>query len=204
MDIYASDEEKAEEIKQWWRDNGLSIVMGVGLGVAGLFGFRYWEAQQVAANAEAAVAYDAVMSAENSTEAERLRTEFPDSIYATLSAFKTAQKSLQAGDMEASKTQLSWVIEHAELAAHKDLANLRLARILLTEGAYDDAIAIADSTTNAAFSSLFDEVRGDIYTAQENKSAAYAAYQSALSTADQARQLILQRKQDNVVVANER
>ena len=34
MDIYASDEEKGEDIKRWWRENGLSVIAGVILGVA--------------------------------------------------------------------------------------------------------------------------------------------------------------------------
>ena len=29
MDIYASDEEKSEAIKQWWRENGLAVAAGV-------------------------------------------------------------------------------------------------------------------------------------------------------------------------------
>ena len=46
MDLYASDEEKGEEIKQWWRDNGTSVVMGLVFAVAVFMGGRYWQANQ--------------------------------------------------------------------------------------------------------------------------------------------------------------
>lgn len=29
MDIYASDDEKGEAIKNWWRENGRSVITGV-------------------------------------------------------------------------------------------------------------------------------------------------------------------------------
>ena len=46
MDIYASDEEKGEEIKRWWRENGLSVMLGIAFGIAALVGGRYWLTQK--------------------------------------------------------------------------------------------------------------------------------------------------------------
>ena len=42
MDSYASEKEQIEALRAWWRKNGKGIVVGVVLGLTGLFGWRMW------------------------------------------------------------------------------------------------------------------------------------------------------------------
>ena len=42
MDIHRTEEEQVEAIKTWWKANGTSVIVGVVLGVAVIFGVRYW------------------------------------------------------------------------------------------------------------------------------------------------------------------
>ena len=210
MDIYASDEEKGEAIKQWWRNNGMSVAMGIALGFAAVGGMKYWQGQQETLKVEASKAYQVVMSAAESNDvamaeeqAKRLMTEFPESSYATLAAFKLAEQKVIGEDVASSKTYLQWVIENASLTGQADIARLRLTRLLVSESAFDDALALAEQSTSTAFASLFAEARGDIYAAQAKPTEAHAAYTTALEAADAGRQANLQLKLDNVVVANE-
>ena len=46
MDANLTDEERLEVIKKWWRENGSSIITGVVLGLAVLFGSKAWFAYQ--------------------------------------------------------------------------------------------------------------------------------------------------------------
>ena len=77
MDIYASDEEKAEAIKQWWRENGRSVFIGVILGIASIFGVRYWMNYQQVQTQQAAMIYQqAIVSVSNQdSEAAQASTE---------------------------------------------------------------------------------------------------------------------------------
>ena len=38
MEIYNSDEQQAEAIKEWWKENGKAILIGAALGLVGMFG----------------------------------------------------------------------------------------------------------------------------------------------------------------------
>ena len=46
MDANLTDEEKLELLKKWWKENGGSIITGVVLGLALLFGGKAWFAYQ--------------------------------------------------------------------------------------------------------------------------------------------------------------
>ena len=210
MDIYASDEEKGEAIKQWWRNNGLSVAMGVALGFAVVGGMKYWEGQQQTLKVEASKAYQVVVAAADSDDvamaeeqAKRLMAEFPESSYATLAAFKLAEQKVARADIASSKTYLQWIIDNASLDGQVDIARLRLTRLLTSESAFEEALALTQASTSSAFSSLYAEARGDVYTAQKNFTEAHTAYQTALDSADAGRKPSLQLKLDNVAVANE-
>ena len=49
------DQEQIEKLKRWWISNGLSVCLGLGLGVSAVLGWRLWE---VRAESRAAVASD--------------------------------------------------------------------------------------------------------------------------------------------------
>ncbi len=207
MDIYASDEEKGEEIKQWWRDNGTSVIIACVLGVSALFGSRYWVAHQNTQSESASSHYQQVVSLladDKKTEAEdatqKLLSEFSSTPYAVFSAFEMAKQSLNSNDLATAKTYLEWVMANAKLSGQVEIARLRLAQCLSTEADYQAALDLMDKSDSIAFSSLFSELRGDIYALQGEASQARAAYQSALLSMKQGepRQQLLQLKLDDM------
>lgn len=210
MDIYASDDEKGEEIKQWWRDNGLAVAVACVLVIAGIVGGRYWMAHNATQAEMASLRYQAVVNAtaeDNSKSAEdattQLLSEFTKTPYAVFSAFEMAKYSASNDDLTSTKTYLNWIIEHAKLSGQIDIARLRLAQILLAEKQYQEAINLTQQSSSPAFASLFSELRGDIYAAQDQKQLASQAYQTALLTLVQGepRQQVLQLKLDDVAVS---
>ena len=46
MDANLTDDEKLAELKKWWGENGGSIITGIVLGLAVLFGSKAWFAYQ--------------------------------------------------------------------------------------------------------------------------------------------------------------
>jgi predicted negative regulator of RcsB-dependent stress response len=212
MDIYASDEEKAEEIKQWWRDNGRSVIAGVVLGAIAVFGGRYWLNHQQVQAEQASVIFQqsAVNLSQNNTEGAKAATQelmsnYAGTAYAVFAALQMAESALNNNDFSSAKDYLYWVIENAELNSHQELARLRLARIFFTQSDYEQALEIISASQSAAFESLFAELRGDIQVATGDKQAAKAAYQQAIISlaVGEPRQRLLQMKIDDVAVANE-
>lgn len=209
MDIYASDDEKGEEIKQWWRDNGRAVIIGIVLSGSLIFSGRYWLNYQTTLTEQASLNYQqlaTLLTDGKKTEADekvqQLLSEFSSTPYAVFAAFDMAKKAVDLNDNEAAKANLQWIIDHAELTGHKALAQLRLSELLLSESKLDLAMELVKQPTSISFTSLFAEVQGDILVAQGKDSDARAAYQTAMMTLgqDQPRQNILQLKLDDVAI----
>lgn len=207
MDIYASDEEKGEEIKRWWRENGWSIIAYVALGIAAVVGGRYWLAQQqVAALTASSIYQQTIVELEQgnhdqaSTAADKLISEFASTPYAVFSALEMAKHSVANNELSQAKHYLEWVLANAELTGQREIARLRLAQVLLAEQQYDAALARIQETNNEAFKSLFDELKGDIYLAQGKIAEAATAYRAAMVGLDdnQPREIILKLKLDDI------
>lgn len=209
MDIYASDEEKSEAIKQWWRENGMAVVAGIALGIIAIFGSRYWFSYQVSQAEQAAGMYQqalVTMSAGDLQQAEttvsELQTEFSGTPYAAFAATEMATQLANKGDLAAAMQQLQWVVDNADLAAQRDLARLRLARLKMDDDDFEAALKLTEQAQTKGFTSLFAELQGDIYAAQDSAEQAYKAYQSALNTvsSNAPRYGLLEMKRDDVAV----
>ncbi|MBT4452093.1 MAG: tetratricopeptide repeat protein, partial [Gammaproteobacteria bacterium] len=53
MNDFVTDDEQVERIKNWWSDNGSSVIAGLVIGIGGLMGWRYWVDYQTNVAAEA-------------------------------------------------------------------------------------------------------------------------------------------------------
>jgi len=185
VDIYASDEEKGEEIKQWWKDNGRSVILGCVFGAAIIFSGRYWFSYQDEQALTASQSYQELVSllAQDNmplaeTISQKLLADFSSTPYAIFSAFEMAAYAVKSGDSSSAPFFLNWIMEHAGLAAHKELARLRLAKVLVGDAQYEEALSLILDSDSQAYSSLFTELKGDILVAQGNISEARAAYES--------------------------
>ena len=58
MNEYETEEQQVEALKRWWKENGASLIIGLVVGVSGLFGWRYYVEQD---NAHAVQASDMYM-----------------------------------------------------------------------------------------------------------------------------------------------
>lgn len=212
MDIYASDDEKGEAIKNWWRENGRSVVTGVVLGGTVIFGGRYWINFQHAKTEQAAAMYQQVqmnISDDDLTAAEDLTQELMQSHsstpYAAFATLELAAEQARKDQPAAALEYLKWTADKAKLTGQKDLARLRMVRVLVDQGEYEQALQLAQQSSSEGFISLFAELEGDIYLAQESKAEAFEAYRNALSSMDEddPRKTLLEMKRDDVAVINE-
>lgn len=212
MDIYASDDEKGEAIKNWWRENGRSVVTGVILGGAVIFGGRYWINFQQAKTEQAAAMYQQVqfnIGEADLTAAEDLTQELMQSHsktpYAAFAAIELAAEQVRNDQASSALEYLKWTADKAKLTGQKDLARLRMVRVLMDQGDYEQAMQLAQQPASAGFTSLFAELEGDIHLVQENKAKAFEAYRNAISSmdVDDPRKILLEMKRDDAAVINE-
>ena len=190
MDVYATDEEKVEAIRKWWKENGTTLITGVLLGLAVLFGAKAWFAYQHKQADQASGVYIQVMNAlasnnaQAATEAgEVLTTKYSSSTYAVLATMALAKFKLEQGQDKAAQAELQWALKHADQEGIKQIVRLRLARVMLAQKDYQGAAGILGEMKQdpGAFKAEYDEVRGDLAMAQNDPDAARKAYDQALA-----------------------
>ncbi|HSG04626.1 MAG TPA: tetratricopeptide repeat protein [Marinobacterium sp.] len=210
-----TEEEQVEFIKNWWKENGMSLLISIGIAVSGVVGWKAWVSNQEADAANASALYEnisTVVTASVSDDAqlksvfhlgEQLKSEYGSSAYAPMAAMLLARAAVEAGELDKAKAELEYVVSsEASDTDLQRLANLRLARVALAQAEYSAAEAALNAAGEAEYESLYHELAGDIAVAKGDLSAARAAYTRALqNAAPQARSLI-QLKLDDIAAGD--
>jgi len=184
------EQEQLAELKAWWKTNG-NTVLGAAIAVLlAVAAWNGWSWYQRAQSAQAGALYDTLQKAARANDLKATRDaagaileSYPRTTYAPLAALTSAKVHFQAGDLKTARAQLTWVVEHARNAQVRDIARLRLANVLLDDGAPDEALKALDAKPDPAFEALFAAQRGDILVVQKKPAEARAAYRAALDKA---------------------
>ena len=189
--IMETEEQQLEELKKWWKEYGRTVVLGVVLGLSGIGGWSLWRGHVNTQAESASALYQRLLetaSASNSESAiaqtDALIDQYPDSSYAVLGALVGARGAYQSEDANTAKRFLEWAREHGEITEVRDIAALRLARILNEEGQHETALQQLETITNKRFSVMRQELRGDVLRAQGNTDGARDAYLEVLKDND--------------------
>lgn len=187
VEIYDSDRDQVEALRKWWKENGKSIVLGVGLGLAAVLGWRAWQDYQHGQAATASLRYQHLLDLAASGDprqaavlGEQLVASHPRTLYAALTDLLLARLAADQGDLDAAVRHLDAVLASAALDEIGPVARLQKARVLLAQGKLDEALAAASADVPAAFRPAFSELRGDVLATRGETAAARQAYQEAL------------------------
>lgn len=212
MATHIDDEEQLENLKRWWRENWLALVVGLGIGFTAIGGWEGWKLYRESRATQAShlfgdfkSAIEAGDKAEMTSVAARLGDDFARSPYASAAFLAVAQQAAQDGEWEQAKTSLEWVKAHGSDQGLKLMASLRLARVLWQQG--DTSAALAELDRDAgAFAPLYDELRGDIRITEGDRDGARQAYLRALAgLSEQAsNRELLQTKLDDLAESGEK
>ena len=182
----ATDEEQVEKLKEWWKENGRSVVAGIVIGVGSLIGYKYWVDYQET-NAEQASSHfiqmvDAIESGNNDATDEQanvLLNKYSSSEYATMARFALAKTRVEAEDYEKAQHHLQQVIGNAGDSPLAYVARQRLATVQLQMTKFDQALKTLSIEFPEQFSASVEELKGDLYASQGNKTEAASAYRKA-------------------------
>lgn len=186
---YETDEERAEAIKKWWKEDGLSILLGLGIGLGAIFGWRIWTDYRETQGQQASAAFEQLLADADAgntesarTQAERLSEEFSATTYATLASLVRARIEFQAGNRAGARAALEQALAASPDPGLGRIAALRLIRILIAAGDLDPAASLAAKHDDGgAFGGTFAALRGDIAAAQGHIAEARTAYRQALA-----------------------
>lgn len=188
FDAY-DDYEQSERIQEWLRQNGLSIAVGIVLGLVLIFGYKQWRSHQAQHRAAAAAQFGAIKQAyaagKDSQAAALVKDmlkDYADSPYAVFAASTRASHEVDNGKLADARASLEWARSHAsgEHGAIKALMSLRLARVELAQGKASDALATLDAIPDDDYAAVRGELRGDVLVKLGRTAEARQAYEASL------------------------
>ena len=181
-----TEEEQVEKLKAWLKENGMSIVFGIVIGVGGIGGYNYWKHMQETTAAEASSHFTQMLEALSSDDtvsmelhADILVDKYSSTEYALMAYLALARKHVDNGEFAEAETALQQVIGTAQDSPLAFVARTRLAAVLIQAGKNDEALSTLEAAFPAEFSALADELRGDALASQGKASEAIAAYRKA-------------------------
>lgn len=184
-----SEQEELEALQKWWKENGRAVVVGLVLGLGGVFGWTTWQARVEATAEQASVVYQSMADmaaagdhAEALLRVGQIIVDHPDSEYAALAALMGAKSAMAMGRADEATRLLDWVSATAEREEIRDVARIRSARLLLGEGKSDAGLQMLASIKTPAFAATVEEIRGDILVDAGEKDGAARAYELALAS----------------------
>ncbi len=202
MELYDSEEQQVEAIKDWWKENGKAVIVGAVIGLGGLFGWRFYqgsviEAKEATSN-EYTQAIQALSSqgADASSDVQNFIDSNKETEYAVLAAMQLAKVQVEAGNLDEALAQLEWAKTSTDDAALRPVITFRVARLHAEQGDYDAALSDLTDIKEETWAGRVAELRGDISLRKGDTAAAYAAYTEAQQTNDASQ--ALQMKLDDL------
>lgn len=190
MAVYDLEEqEQISELKAWWAQYGKLVTTIAVVTALSSVGWQGWQWYQNRTAAEAGALYFSLQQAASENDAQKARDaagrligDYSGSTYAQLGALLSASVQFAGNDLDNARSQLEWAADKGKDPTLRELARLRLAVVLLQQGAHDEALARLQPVPSGANKARFEDLRGDVLATQGKTAEARAAYQAAVDT----------------------
>lgn len=189
MSVYMTEEEQIEAIKKWWkRYNGIiTVVLSILLFIFAVF--KYWHVHQEKIKNQASGTYEQLMGAVSNHDAKSIQaysnqlvSNFKHTVYADAAHLILAKLFIDEAKYQEAQKELEQVVTKSKVISLKQVAKIRLARLLIMQKFYDKALQELSTLDDTAYSAVVDEIKGDIYLAMGRTKDANEAYKKANET----------------------
>ena len=184
IDDLLDEHEQGEKVRSWLRNNALGLVGGIGVGLALILGWQWWQQQQHKQSAEAGSRYEALVKNveagkldEAAKQMGALSGDKVPAVYVALAGLDLAKAQVNAGKNDDAIKTLRGIQADAGL---KQVVDQRLARLLIDGGKAAEAATLLAGMDDGI--SL--EIRGDAARAQGKQDQARDLYTQALAKVD--------------------
>lgn len=187
VEPHFAEEEQAEKLKAWWKQNGSSVVTGAVVGIGIIVGVNWWRGHKVEVAENASTLYEEMVQAQVQAQDDevralgsRLQSDFVQTPYAGKAALFLARVAYEDDEPETAIRHLQWAIDNAVEKAVRHAATLRLARIQLELEEFDAVAGLLARDGYDGFTSEYKELEGDLAMAKGQPTLAKPAYEAAL------------------------
>jgi UPF0070 protein HI_0370 len=198
------EEQEINQLKDWWKENGKTIIVAFILGVGGMFGWRYWQAHQAEQIAQASAQYDALIySAQQDEQAKKANIEQfvqanSKTAYAVFALLDEAKKATEKQDFAAAEANLNQALTQSQDEVLTSIVALRLSAVQFQLGQLDNALTTLNQVKGESFNARKAILTGDIQVAKGDKVAAKNSFQQAQQSGSQLEQQMAKMKLNNL------
>jgi predicted negative regulator of RcsB-dependent stress response len=187
VDDLISEKEQIEQMRAWWSEYGGYVIGGLGLGIALLVGWNYWQNSKLEAELAGSAMYESLTNHvvegeldEAEIVAADLAATYANTPYAGQARLAMARLYMdQNRDQDAVDTLQELLDSNADDEL-KGVARARLARILLYQGNAQAVVDLLEGQPSAAFAAIYNDLLGDAYEALGRPDDARTAYQAVM------------------------
>jgi len=216
---HLTDEQQLESLKQWWKENGMQLVLIVALAVGGWYAWQQWQGNKKAKAEMGSLIYIEMMDLASQAplsalpdeqreamveKSQVLKNDYANTQYAHYAGLLLAKLAVAEKRLDDAAEELQTVIDNTGGEELSYIARMRLARLEMGRKNYPQALQLLEGETPPAILPSVAELRGDIYLFAGDQAAARAAYQSALDALgsdDQRLRALLELKLNQVMSA---
>lgn len=198
------EEQEINQLKDWWKENGKTIIVAFILGVGGMFGWRYWQAHQAEQIAQASAQYDALIySAQQDEQAKKANIEQfvqanSKTAYAVFALLDEAKKATEKQDFAAAEVNLNQALTQSQDEVLTSIIALRLSAVQFQLGQLDNALTTLNQVKGESFNARKAILTGDIQVAKGDKVAAKNSFEQAQQSGSQLEQQMAKMKLNNL------
>ena len=198
------EEQEINQLKDWWKENGKTIIVAFILGVGGMFGWRYWQAHQAEKIAQASAQYDALIySAQQDEQAKKANIEQfvqanSKTAYAVFALLDEAKKATEKQDFAAAEVNLNQALMQSQDEVLTSIVALRLSAVQFQLGQLDNALTTLNQVKGESFNARKAILTGDIQVAKGDKVAAKNSCEQAQQSGSQLEQQMAKMKLNNL------
>lgn len=187
MTVYMSEQEQVEMLKSWWKKYGNIIIVVISCLLLIISGVRYWSWHKINIEQQASTIYEKMMFAYANNDYKQVRSnsrrlidDFKSTIYADVASLTMAKMAVDREKYNFAKKSLAFVTVNSKSPVLISIARVRIARLLMKEAKYQEALSEISKVTDKSLLSIVNELRGDISLAQNKKDDAMKYYKKAM------------------------
>ena len=175
--VHKTEEEQEDQIKNWWKENGIQIIGGVVIGIAGIWGWDYYQNHIYAQSIKARDLYLEFSVNNNSSTLQNLSENFSDSSYQDEARLLLAKNQIKNFD-ESRNTLLS--VSNSSNKYLANLAKIRLAKLYINNDNLSEAETILNNLNDESYKGLKFYMQAQISEKKNDLSSAKNLYEESL------------------------
>jgi len=190
MDGFQTENKQMLALKQMYQKNKNLILSGLIVLLLGAASLRYWQYNTSIKTTQASDIYQEMLvsyynqdTTALNAKGELLVNSFKGTPYYQAAALLLAKSAVSESKFDKAEEYLNLAIKQKRSNLFFDIAKVRLALVMLERGNIDGGLKLLEEKpTDKNYISLYEEAKGDLYTAKGDKNKAKTAYKLALES----------------------